>query len=263
MSWCASAEEGARLGLSECGLTSPGTEVPREEAAWCATAPSRPSAEGAGLPLPGYAYFAFKFLPTIIAVSYGVLWQITDFEVKRLEAFYQLSKEGGGSARPRNPFTPLTPNRESNTAITPNRRRRRRMVRVHLRLEILAFLSGPKPHLESVSSRQVMVGNEDGRTLVEAHGPGVLGVEACDAGTRHFCLSLPALGSCIVANMATPFHPVLPFHPLPSFRASSVAVLHGRGGLHRQAIARDEPFNLCQHRSHRTRVHERRGQTGH
>lgn len=29
---------------------------------------------------------------------YGVLWQITDFEVKRLEAFYQLSKEGGATA---------------------------------------------------------------------------------------------------------------------------------------------------------------------
>jgi hypothetical protein len=48
--------------------------------------------------IPPAEYFAFKFLPTIIAVSYGVLWQITDFEVKRLEAFYQLSKEGGALA---------------------------------------------------------------------------------------------------------------------------------------------------------------------
>ncbi|KAK0752485.1 hypothetical protein B0T18DRAFT_404954 [Schizothecium vesticola] len=48
--------------------------------------------------IPTSAYFAFKFLPTIIAVSYGVLWQVTDFEVKRLEAFYQLSKEGGARA---------------------------------------------------------------------------------------------------------------------------------------------------------------------
>ncbi|KAI8966578.1 hypothetical protein F5Y11DRAFT_308651 [Daldinia sp. FL1419] len=46
---------------------------------------------------PGY-YFIFKFVPTIIAVTYGVLWQNTDFEVKRLEAFYQLSKEGGALA---------------------------------------------------------------------------------------------------------------------------------------------------------------------
>lgn len=37
-------------------------------------------------------------MPTIIAVIYGVLWQITDFEVKRLEAYYQLSKEGGATA---------------------------------------------------------------------------------------------------------------------------------------------------------------------
>ncbi|KAB5572606.1 hypothetical protein GE09DRAFT_1217160 [Coniochaeta sp. 2T2.1] len=48
--------------------------------------------------IPPVEYFAFKFLPTIISVSYGILWQITDFEVKRLEAFYQLSKEGGALA---------------------------------------------------------------------------------------------------------------------------------------------------------------------
>ncbi|KAI2467030.1 hypothetical protein F4781DRAFT_433791 [Annulohypoxylon bovei var. microspora] len=45
----------------------------------------------------GY-YFIFKFVPTIITVTYGVLWQNTDFEVKRLEAYYQLSKEGGALA---------------------------------------------------------------------------------------------------------------------------------------------------------------------
>lgn len=43
-------------------------------------------------------YFAIKFLPTIVAVIYGVLWQVTDLEVKRLEAFYQLSKSGGALA---------------------------------------------------------------------------------------------------------------------------------------------------------------------
>ncbi|RDW82131.1 hypothetical protein BP6252_03243 [Coleophoma cylindrospora] len=43
-------------------------------------------------------YFCFKYLPTLIAVAFGVLWQITDFEVKRLEAYYQLSKSGGALA---------------------------------------------------------------------------------------------------------------------------------------------------------------------
>lgn len=43
-------------------------------------------------------YFCVKFLPTLIAVTYGVLWQITNFEVMRLEAFYQLSKEEGSLA---------------------------------------------------------------------------------------------------------------------------------------------------------------------
>ncbi|KAL3425789.1 DUF3433 domain protein [Phlyctema vagabunda] len=43
-------------------------------------------------------YFSFKYLPTLIAVAFGVLWQITDFEVKRLEAYYQLSKQEGALA---------------------------------------------------------------------------------------------------------------------------------------------------------------------
>jgi len=43
-------------------------------------------------------YFSFKYLPTLVAVSFGILWQITDFEVKRLEAYYQLSKDKGALA---------------------------------------------------------------------------------------------------------------------------------------------------------------------
>lgn len=44
------------------------------------------------------AYFSIKFLPTLLAVIFGVLWQITDFEVKRLEAYFQLSRENGATA---------------------------------------------------------------------------------------------------------------------------------------------------------------------
>ncbi|KAG5948754.1 hypothetical protein E4U53_006159 [Claviceps sorghi] len=43
-------------------------------------------------------YFAVKFAPTLSAVVYGVLWQFIDFEVRRLEAYYQLSKAGGALA---------------------------------------------------------------------------------------------------------------------------------------------------------------------
>ncbi|POR39039.1 hypothetical protein TPAR_00760 [Tolypocladium paradoxum] len=46
---------------------------------------------------PGF-YFVVKFAPTLAAVVYGVLWQFVDFEVRRLEAYYQLSKEGGALA---------------------------------------------------------------------------------------------------------------------------------------------------------------------
>ncbi|PNY25655.1 Uncharacterized protein TCAP_04406 [Tolypocladium capitatum] len=49
--------------------------------------------------VPGL-YFAAKFAPTLAAVVYvyGVLWQCTCFEVRRLEAYSQLSKEGGALA---------------------------------------------------------------------------------------------------------------------------------------------------------------------
>ncbi|KAI1824598.1 hypothetical protein F4861DRAFT_253750 [Xylaria intraflava] len=43
-------------------------------------------------------YSIFKFIPTVITVTYGILWQITDSEVKRLEVFYQMSKKGGALA---------------------------------------------------------------------------------------------------------------------------------------------------------------------
>lgn len=48
--------------------------------------------------LKTWDYFSFKYLPTMIAVSYGILWQVTDFEVKRLEPYFQLSKNEGALA---------------------------------------------------------------------------------------------------------------------------------------------------------------------
>lgn len=48
--------------------------------------------------IPAAQYFAFKFLPMLVAVTYGVMFQATNFDVMRLEPFYQLSKEGGALA---------------------------------------------------------------------------------------------------------------------------------------------------------------------
>ncbi|KAF1842120.1 uncharacterized protein K460DRAFT_380058 [Cucurbitaria berberidis CBS 394.84] len=44
------------------------------------------------------AYFTWQYAPIIFFVLYGILWQMTDFEVKRLEPFYQLSKKTGATA---------------------------------------------------------------------------------------------------------------------------------------------------------------------
>lgn len=43
-------------------------------------------------------YFAWQYAPIMFFVFYGILWQMSDFEVKRLEPFYQLSKQTGATA---------------------------------------------------------------------------------------------------------------------------------------------------------------------
>jgi hypothetical protein len=43
-------------------------------------------------------YFTWKYAPVLFLVIYGICWQVTDFEVKRLEPFYQLSKKTGATA---------------------------------------------------------------------------------------------------------------------------------------------------------------------
>jgi hypothetical protein len=43
-------------------------------------------------------YFTWKYAPIMTFVFYGILWQMTDFEVKRLEPYYQLSKKTGATA---------------------------------------------------------------------------------------------------------------------------------------------------------------------
>lgn len=48
--------------------------------------------------VPVWSFFCWKYLPTLIFVTYGVLWQIMDFEIKRLEPYYRLSQTSGSTA---------------------------------------------------------------------------------------------------------------------------------------------------------------------
>jgi hypothetical protein len=48
--------------------------------------------------LPLSQSFGYLYLPTILAVIYGILWSWIDLEAKRLEPYRQLSKPGGASA---------------------------------------------------------------------------------------------------------------------------------------------------------------------
>lgn len=48
--------------------------------------------------IPVALFFCWKYLPTIVMVSYGVFWQVTDYEIQRLEPYYQLSRPRGNTA---------------------------------------------------------------------------------------------------------------------------------------------------------------------
>lgn len=41
----------------------------------------------------------WQYMPTMVLLSYGIMWQVVDYEVKRLEPYYQLSKRAGATAR--------------------------------------------------------------------------------------------------------------------------------------------------------------------
>lgn len=44
------------------------------------------------------SFAVWKYMPTVVAVIYGILWKITDTEVKRAEPYYQLSRGKGALA---------------------------------------------------------------------------------------------------------------------------------------------------------------------
>jgi hypothetical protein len=48
--------------------------------------------------IPVWKFFLWKYAAIMTFVFYGILWQMTDFEVKRLEPYYQLSKKTGATA---------------------------------------------------------------------------------------------------------------------------------------------------------------------
>ena len=48
--------------------------------------------------VPLWNFFCWKYLPTLIFVVYGVLWSVMDYQIKRLEPYYQLSQSCGSTA---------------------------------------------------------------------------------------------------------------------------------------------------------------------
>ena len=48
---------------------------------------------------PAYVTFINLYLPTILAVAFGMLWTWIDLDARRLEPFFQLSKPQGATAK--------------------------------------------------------------------------------------------------------------------------------------------------------------------
>lgn len=48
--------------------------------------------------VPLFYFITWHYMPTLIFVVYGVLWSIMDFDIKRLEPYYQLSQPSGSTA---------------------------------------------------------------------------------------------------------------------------------------------------------------------
>jgi hypothetical protein len=48
-----------------------------------------------GQPISTGQTFTYLYLPTILSVIGGMIWSWIDLDVKRLEAYFQLSKDGG------------------------------------------------------------------------------------------------------------------------------------------------------------------------
>jgi hypothetical protein len=49
--------------------------------------------------IPSFYYFLWIYLPTIVFVLYGMLWETIDAEIKRVEPFYQASRPRGALAK--------------------------------------------------------------------------------------------------------------------------------------------------------------------
>lgn len=49
--------------------------------------------------LPLRTTFPYLYLPTIVAVTYGFLWNWIDLDVRRIEPFLQLAKDEGATGR--------------------------------------------------------------------------------------------------------------------------------------------------------------------
>lgn len=48
---------------------------------------------------PTYVNFSYQFLPTIVAVIYSLFWSWVDLDAKRMQPWFELSKDSGVTAK--------------------------------------------------------------------------------------------------------------------------------------------------------------------
>lgn len=160
----------------------------------------------------GIEYFSIKFLPTILAVIYGVLWQMTDFDVKRLEAYYQLSRQNGATAADTLNVDYIT----SYTILAPLSafRRRHYAVLVSSLASILAISVIP-----TLCSASIVLTPNRAARIADPDGPKQIWISAVYSRINEAVLILIALLGCVL------------FYQLSTRRSGLVADVKGIAGL--------------------------------
>lgn len=162
--------------------------------------------------IEGIAYFSIKFLPTLLAVIYGVLWQMTDFEVKRLEAYYQLSKEEGATAAETLNVDYLT----SYSFLAPfdALRRRHYAVTVSSIASLLAVSAIP-----TLCSAAINLSPDRATRMDTPYGPKEISINAVFSRLNEAVLIIVALLGCVL------------FYQLSTRRSGLLADVKGIAGL--------------------------------
>ncbi|KAJ4378138.1 hypothetical protein N0V83_000971 [Neocucurbitaria cava] len=209
-------------------------------------------------------YFTWKYAPIVFFIFYGILWQMTDFEVKRLEPFYQLSKKTGATAGESLNMDYLT----FMSWLVPLRALRHKQYAVIYSSLSTLIASSLVPVLQSASIEMYPPKSEreaDGWKSVRVDPPWSRAVSGClvlvafcgaalmYAMRRKSGLQSDPKGIAGIAAMATKSHILADFHGLDTAPLNKIhkQLRHRRYILHKSSLWQGEYI-----RNSKERIHE-------